>query len=332
MVRELTYAQAVREATDQAMELDASVVLVGQGTRDSNAIFGTCDGLFAKYGAERVIEMPLSENALTGVCIGAALAGLRPLYVLQRADFLLLALDQLLNHAAKWRFMLGGRARVPLVIRCIVGKGWGQGPQHSQSLHSVLAHFPGLRVVMPACPEDAKGLLLNAIFGDDTTVIFEGRPSHSVTGAVPEEPFATPVGRARLVRAGSDVTIAAVSWLVPVAETAAARLADEGIGAEVLDLVSISPIDEVTLDASVAKTRRLVVADPSWGPCGFASELSAGVGERLFGRLAAPIGRITLPFNPTPTAAALEASHYPSVEQIVAKARELLRFGSGGPR
>src|SRR5581483_1429731 len=141
--RRLSYAQAVLEATDQAMELDEAVVVIGQGTRDAGAIFGTVAGLFAKYGPERVLEMPLSENAIAGVCIGAALAGLRPLFVLQRADFLFLALDQILNHASKWRFMHGGRVKVPVTIRCIIGKGWGQGPQHSQSPHALLAHFPG---------------------------------------------------------------------------------------------------------------------------------------------------------------------------------------------
>jgi pyruvate dehydrogenase E1 component beta subunit len=325
VARELTYAQAVREATDQAMQLDPSVVLVGQGTRDPNAIFGTCDGLFAKYGPSRVIEMPLSENALTGICVGASLAGLRPLYVLQRADFLYLALDQLLNHAAKWRFMLGGRARVPLAIRCIIGKGWGQGPQHSQSPHALLAHYPGLRVVMPTTASQAKGLLLNSLFGDDPVVILEGRSLHGVSGDVPEEPYVLPFGQARVVREGKHVTLAAVSYLLPEVEKAANELAKEGILADVIDLASISPVDYDTLCASVARTGRLVVADPSWAPCGFASEISAEVSERLFGRLAAPVARVTLPFHPTPTTSVLEAEFYPRSEVIVARARSLVR-------
>lgn len=323
MKRELSYAQAVREATDQAMQLDESVFVLGQGTRDQNAIFGTCAGLFEKYGAERVIEMPLAEAACAGICLGAALDGLRPVYVLQRADFLFLALDQLLNHAAKWRFMLGGKASVPLTVRCIVGKGWGQGPQHSQSLHSVLAHFPGLRVVMPTTPEDAKGLLLNSIFSEDPVLFLEGRPLHSRTGDVPEEPYVRPFGRASVTRTGSDVTIAAVSYLITEAEQAAKDLEARGVSAEVVDVVSASPIDYETLAGSVAKTRRLVVADTSWGPCGFAAEISAEIGERLFGKLAAPVARLIPPFCPTPTAASLEAAWYPRASEIVERSLAL---------
>jgi pyruvate dehydrogenase E1 component beta subunit len=327
--RQITFAQAVCEATAQAMQLDPSVVLIGQGTRDAGGIFGTVSGLFERHGPERVIEMPLSENALTGVCMGAALAGLRPVYVLQRADFLFLTLDQLLNHVAKWRFTFGGKAKVPLTIRAIIGKGWGQGPQHSQSPHATLAHYPGLRVVMPAHPSDAKGLLLNSIFGDDPVLFLEARALHGKTAPVAEEPFVVPFGRARVVREGSDVTLAALSYLVPEAEQAAEALARDGIQAEVIDLVSVSPVDWATLGRSVEKTGRLVVADLSWAPCGFASEISAEIGERFFGKLRAPVARVTLPFHPTPTAAPLEAQFYPRAETIAARGLALVRGGVG---
>jgi pyruvate dehydrogenase E1 component beta subunit len=323
--RTLTYAQAITEATDQAMQIDPSVFLIGQGTRDPGQIFGTVNGLFQKYGPDRVMEMPLAENAVMGLCLGAALGGMRPLYVLQRADFLLLTLDLLLNHAARWHFMFGGRCRVPLVVRCIIGKGWGQGPQHSQALHATLAHFPGLRVVLPSTPRDAKGLLLNALFGSDPTVILEARPLHGKSGPVPEALFTLPFGSCRVSRLGADVTLAATSYLVPEAEAAAESLAAEGIAAEVVDLVSASPVDIDGLEASVRKTGRLVVADVSWSPCGLASEISAEVSERLHGRLKAPVRRITPPFCPTPTAAALEALYYPNAESIRQAARSLVR-------
>ncbi len=323
--RTLTYAQALSEATDQAMQLDPSVFVVGQGTRDPGQIFGTVNGLFQKYGPDRVFEMPLSEEAITGMCVGAALNGLRPIYVLQRVDFLLLVLDQLLNHAAKWHFMFGGKVRVPMLIRCIIGKGWGQGPQHSQAIHSMLAHFPGLRVVLPTSPADAKGLLLNAVFGEDPTVMIEARPLHGRSGPVDEAPFLRSFGKSSLVRPGKNVTLVATSYLVPEAETAAQALEKEGISVEVLDLVSASPIDLDGICASVERTGRLVVADVSWAPCGIVSEVSALVSERLFGKLKAPVRRVSLPFCPTPTAANLEAQYYPTAKDLAAACKEVLR-------
>lgn len=322
--RELSLAEAIREATDQAMQLDASVVLVGQGTRDAGGIFGTVTGLLEKYGPERIIEMPLSENAITGICMGAALANQRPVLVFQRADFLFLVMDQLINHASKWRFMFGGRPRVPLTVRCVVGKGWGQGPQHSQSPHSVLAHFPGLRVVLPASAEDAKGLLLNSIFSDDPVVFLEGRSLHGRRGVVPEQPYIVPFGRARIIREGTDVSVAAVSFLVPEAERAAVELERRGLSVELIDVISASPVDYETIGRSVARTGRLVIADTSWGPCGFGAEISAEINERLFGKLRSPVARITAPFCPVPTAEALEAVYYPRAEQIVERCLELV--------
>ncbi len=316
-IRSITYAEAVLEATDQAMQMDPSVIVIGQGTRDPGAIFGTAAGLYEKYGPKRIIEMPLSENAITGICIGAALNNLRPLYILQRVDFLLLALDQLVNHAAKWHFMFGGKAKVPLVIRCIIGKGWGQGPQHSQSLHGTLAHFPGLRIGIPAQGIDAKGLILNGLFSDDPVVLFEGRPLHGRKGPVPAEPYVTPFGQARLCREGRDLTIVATSYLVPEAEEAAKELASHGVSAEVIDLVSVSPFDEEMIAGSVEKTGRLLVADISWGPCGISSEIAARISRRLFGRLKAPVETLPLPFCPVPTARSLEEQYYPTAQQIV---------------
>ncbi|MBP9748673.1 alpha-ketoacid dehydrogenase subunit beta [Patescibacteria group bacterium] len=323
--RNITYAQAICEATDQAMQLDPSVIVIGQGTRDRGCIFGTVEGLFEKYGPSRVIEMSLSEPALAGITIGAALDGVRPVFILQRTDFAFLIMDELINHAAKWRYMFGGTGSVPITIRLITGRGWGQGPQHSQSLHATLAHFPGLRVVMPTQADDAKGLLLNAIFSDDPVVFLESRPIHAGTAPVVEAPYVRSFGKARILREGTDMTLIATSHFVPDALLAAERLLADGVSVEVIDPVSISPLDTETLIASGQKTKRVVVADVSWAPFGFASEVSALLSERLFGTLRAPVARVTLPWAPTPTAPVLEKAFYPNVETIIQTAKSVLK-------
>lgn len=301
------------------MQLDPSIIVIGQGTRDRGCIFGTVEGLFEKYGPSRVIEMSLSEPAIAGMTIGAALDGLRPVFILQRTDFAFLIMDELINHAAKWRYMFGGSGSVPITIRLITGRGWGQGPQHSQSLHATFGHFPGLRVVMPTQADDAKGLLLNAIFGDDPVVFLESRPIHASTAPVAAAPYVRPFGKARILREGTNVTLVATSHLVPDALLSAEQLQSEGISVEVIDPVSISPLDTETLLASAQKTKRVVIADVSWAPFGFASEVSALLSERLFGTLLAPVSRVTLPWAPTPTAPVLEKAFYPSVEMIEKK-------------
>lgn len=324
--RQLTYAQAICEATHQALELDPSVFLVGQGTRGAGFIFGTVDGLFEKYGPKRVMEMPLSESAVLGICMGAALDGLRPLLVLQRADFLFLTLDQLINHASKWHFMFGGKAKVPLVIRCIVGKGWGQGPQHSQSLHSLCSHFPGLRVVFPSLAYEAKGLLLNSIFSDDPVVFFEGRPVHSRIGDVPTRPYTCPFGEAKVIKQGHHITLLNTSFLLSAAEEVNSLLEKESISLELIDLVSANPIDYKTLLTSVEKTGRLLILDTSWKTSGLSSSISAEISYRLFKKLKAPIEILTIPDYPTPTASYLEDNYYPTVGQIKDACYQLMQY------
>ncbi|MBZ5590120.1 MAG: alpha-ketoacid dehydrogenase subunit beta [Acidobacteriia bacterium] len=319
-----TYAQAIAEASCQAMEMDESVFVVGQGTRDRGHIFGSVEGLLARFGPQRVVEMPISENAVAGICVGAALSGLRPILVLQRADFSFLALDQLINHASKFHYMFGGQTSVPLVVRLIVGKGWGQGPQHSQSLHSMFAHFPGLRVVAPADPHTAKGLLLNAVFANDPVIILEGRPLYGTAQVIPEEPYTVPFGQARGIREGTDITIIAVSFVVPEAIIAADDLSRAGLSAEVIDLVSVNPLDIDTIVTSVQKTGRLLVVDTSWSYCGISAEISAVVHEKLFGELQSPVRRLTIPFTPTPTAFEWEDRYYPTHVQIAQWAQEMI--------
>lgn len=311
MPRELKYAQAVLEATEQCMAADPRVYVMGLGVTDPKGTFGTTLGLESKFGPKRVLDMPTSENAMTGVAIGSALLGMRPVMTHQRADFALLAMDQLVNNASKWRFMFGGRGSVPLVVRAIVGRGWGQGPQHSQSLHATFAHFPGLKVVAPSTPHDAKGLLISAIEDDDPVVFVEHRWLHDLFGPVPEEPYRVPIGKARVARAGSDATIVASSHATVEALRAADALARRGVSVEVVDARTIKPFDADTALASAERTGRLVVVDSGWRSFGFASEVVALAAERLHGRLKSAPARVTLPDHPTPSSPALAAGYYP---------------------
>ena len=320
-----TYAQALAEATSQAMELDPSVIVMGQGIRDKGAIFGSAEGLFEKFGPQRVIEMPIAESAVAGICVGAALKGMRPLLILQRADFGFLIMDQIINHASKYHFMFAGQTPVPITIRLIVGKGWGQGPQHSQSLHSTFAHFPGLRVMAPTDAYTAKGILLNSIFSNDPVVIFEGRPLFSSSMEIPSDPYVVPFKAARKVREGKDVTIVAVSYMVPEAEQACHQLEKAGISVDLIDLVSVNPLDMDTICASVCETKRLMVVDSSWAFCGISAEISAQVYEQIGSVLSAPVKRLALPFCPAPTGAAMEKQFYPQAQSIVEATTGLLK-------
>ena len=265
---------------------------------------------------------------MTGLALGAALAGMRPVLVHQRLDFVLYSMDQLVNWAATWRYKSGGKSGVPFTIRAVVGKGWGQGPQHSKSLQSWFAHVPGLRVAMPSTPYDAKGLLMNAIFGEDPTIIIEGRTLFSMRDAVPEEPYRVEFGRASIRRVGTDVTVAALGHMVPLALQAADFLQTEGISAEVIDLRTVCPLDEVTVLDSVAKTHRLIIADPAWKSFGASAEISARVSEQALSHLKAPIARVAFPDVHAPASAPLENLFYPNETDIVAAAKSLLGRGA----
>jgi pyruvate/2-oxoglutarate/acetoin dehydrogenase E1 component len=212
-VRELTYAQAIQEGLSQAMEADPRVIVIGEGVPDPKAIFATTAGLREKFGSQRVFDMPLSENGMTGICIGAALSGIRPVMVHQRIDFSLLAMDQLVNNAAKWHYMFDGLASVPLVVRVIIGRGWGQGPQHSQSLQALFAHIPGFKVVLPATPYDAKGMLISAIEDNNPVIFIEHRWLHNIRDVVPTPGYRAPLEKARVVHAGDKITVAAFSYM-----------------------------------------------------------------------------------------------------------------------
>jgi pyruvate/2-oxoglutarate/acetoin dehydrogenase E1 component len=233
-------------------------------------------------------------------------------------------MDQIVNHAAKWSYMTGGKVKVPLTIRAVIGRGWGSAAQHSQSLQAIFAHIPGLKVVMPASPYDAKGLLLGSIAGDSPTIVIEHRWLYDQEEGVPEEPYLIPAGKGIVRRGGSDVTIIATSYMVYEALRAASELEREGISAEVVDLRSVLPLDEGLIAGSVKKTGRLIVADTGWKVCGVAAEVAAVAAEKAFDSLKAPVRRICLPASPTPASSALEKAYYPGVENIVKAAREIV--------
>jgi len=324
MNRQISYGEAIREATDQLMAESDRVYVMGLGVPDPKAIFGTTSGLEAKYGNKRVFDMPTSENAMTGVCIGSALVGMRPIMVHQRIDFLLLAFDQIVNNAAKWYSMFNGQQSVPLVIRAIVGRGWGQGPQHSQNLQAMFAHVPGLKVVAPALPADAKGMLIAAVHDEDPVLFIEHRWLHSTFGHVPTEMYDTPLGKAKIVRPGTDVSIVATSFMVIEALRAAEALARDGIEAEVVDVRSIRPIDVDGIMTSVRKTGRLVACDAAWKTGGFAGELVALAVELAFNDLRAQPIRITLPDWHTAASPIAAAMYYPTAVTIANRVAELL--------
>src|ERR1700730_3853304 len=311
---ELSYGEAINAALAQEMELDQSVFVYGIGADGKSGIFGSTTGLVERFGPRRVFDTPIAEQGLTAMALGAATAGLRPVLVHQRFDFLLYAADQIANWIAPWRFISGGRAKVPLTLRVIVGKGWGQGPQHSKSLHSWFAHVPGLQVVMPASPADAKGLLLSSIFSDDPTIFIEGRSLFSMQEDVPDAPYFIRLGEALVRREGKDVTLVTMGSMVPIALQAADALAKSGVSVEVIDLRCLMPLDLPRVMASVKKTGRLVVAEPGWRTFGAGAEIVAAVVETL-GHLRSRPQRVAWPHSAVPTSARLEEQFYPTRQE-----------------
>ena len=316
MQRQLTYAQAVNEAMHDAMAADPSVICFGFGVDDPKEIFGTTKGLKKRFGPARIWDMPTSENAMTGVAIGAALQGMRPVMVHQRLDFFLLAMDQLVNNAAKWHYMFGGQRSVPITIRLILGRGWGQGPTHSQSLHAWFAHIPGLKVVMPTSPAEAKGLLLSSIFDPNPVLFFEHRWLHNSVGNVPLEDNRIPIGKANLLANGADVTVVAMSFMVVEAIHAIEHLKEIGISCDLLDLRSINPIDWEAIKTSVRKTGRLLVLDTGAITGSVAGEIIARITTECWADLVCAPSRIAMPDSPEPTSFGLTKDLHPRAEAI----------------
>jgi acetoin:2,6-dichlorophenolindophenol oxidoreductase subunit beta len=324
MSRSLKFSQAIKEATDICMAKDPSVFIMGLGVPDPKGIFDTTTGLQEIYGPQRVMDMPASENAMTGVAIGAAVTGMRPILTHQRVDFALLSMEQIINQAANWHYMFGGQMMVPIVIRMLIGRGWGQGPQHSQSLHAHFAHIPGLKVVMPATPYDAKGLLIASIEDNNPVIFMEHRWLYNIYGEVPEGMYRVELGRATVARGGTDLTIVATSYMVLEALKAAEMLQADGLDVEVIDVRTLKPLDDSLILDSVSKTGRVIAVDSGWQTCGFASEILALVAERLLERLKDPPRRVTLPDCPTPTSRALTNHYYPRAVHIVKAAHLML--------
>jgi pyruvate/2-oxoglutarate/acetoin dehydrogenase E1 component len=322
--RTLSYVEAVREATDQEMERDPAVILFGLDVDDPKAIQGTTRGLLEKYGAERVFGTPLSEDAMTGTAIGMALAGLRPIHVHIRMDFLLLAMNQLVNVAAKSRYMYGGSVSVPLVVRSMIGKSWGQGAQHSQGLHSLFMHIPGLMVVAPSTPHDAKGCLTAAVRNDNPVLYVEHRLLHFQKGPVPEQPYVVNPGKSRVAVEGADITLVGISWMQVECLRACHYLNDVGIRAEVIDPIWLNPLDVDTITESVAKTGRLLVVDTAWLNCGAAAEIVAQVAERLQGVRDFRVRRMGFAPTTCPTTPVLEELYYPNARTVASAARDLV--------
>ncbi len=324
--RKLNYSLAINEALIQMMSSDESVLVIGQGVKSPWYVGQTAKGLLETFGSERVIDTPVSENAMTGAAVGAAIVGMKPVVIHPRMDFMLYAIDPIINEAANWYYMSGGISSVPVVVYGIINRGGEQAAQHSQAFHSMFANIPGLKVVMPSTPYDAKGLMISALKDDNPVVYVDDRWLHRLEDDVPEEIYEVPIGKGIIRRKGSDLTIAATSYMAYLATEAATELAGMGIDAEVLDLRTIKPLDKKLLLDSVKKTGRLVIADAGWKTCGLAAEVSSVVFEEAFDYIKTPVIRVTLPDVPAPASRTLETAYYPTTRHITDAARKVMKL------
>jgi pyruvate/2-oxoglutarate/acetoin dehydrogenase E1 component len=318
---ELRFAHAINRALDDAMAADESVVLLGEDIGKAGGTFAVTKGLQDRHGAERVIDMPIAENAIAGAAVGLALGGFRPVIEIMFMDFVALAMDAIVNQAAKLHFMFGGQTPVPMVVRTQHGGGLNAGPQHSQCLEAWFAHVPGLKVVVPASLDDAYGLLRSAIDDPNPVVFVENKSLYPMKGQLSDPPSPIPLGRARTVRSGTDVTIVTYGGMVHRAAAAAATLAGEGIDAEVIDLRTIQPWDEAAVLESLSRTHRLVVAHEAVEAFGAGAEIAARMAQIGFDELDGPIQRVGGAFMPVPFGRTLEAAYLPSEAQVVAAAK-----------
>ncbi|MDR0841668.1 MAG: alpha-ketoacid dehydrogenase subunit beta [Christensenellaceae bacterium] len=325
MAREITYAEAIKEAMCQEMRRDASVFLMGEDIGGYGGAFGVTKGMLAEFGPARVRETPISETAYVGAAVGAAMLGMRPVAELMFSDFMAVCYDQIINQAAKIHFMFGGKVNVPLVIRAAAGGGTGAAAQHSQSLEALYCHVPGLKVALPSTPYDAKGLMLTAIRDNNPVIFLEQKRLYPALGDVPEEAYAIPFGQADIKRAGGDVTLITYGRMVQMCLEVAAKLAPEGISAEVLDLRTLVPLDMASVLKSVGKTGRAVVVHEAVAFCGVGAEIAAGIVDSpLFGSLKAPVKRVGARYCPIPFNPALEENNFPTPSGIEAAIRQTL--------
>jgi pyruvate dehydrogenase E1 component beta subunit len=314
---ELTYREAVRDALSTAMRADEDVFIMGEDIAEMGGSMGVTQGMLAEFGPERIRNTPISEIAIVGTGIGAAMQGMRPVVEIMYQDFLTLSMEQLVNQAAKHRTMSGGQVKVPLTIRTQGGAGWSPGAQHAQQLESWFVHVPGLKVVYPSTPEDARGLLWSSIYDDNTVIFFEHRLLYPLKGEVPEKIAPIELGKARVLRAGSDVTVVAIGRMVPEALKAAEDAEKEGISVEVVDPRTLLPLDEETIIASVKKTTRCVTAHEAVTRGGFGAELTAVVQKGAFDYLDAPIERVGAKFAPLAFAPAMEQWVVPHAADVL---------------
>ena len=330
-----TYQQALSQALRQEMERDERVVIMGEDIAGGSGSPGEMDawggplgvtkGLWGRFG-DRVMDTPISESAFIGAAIGAATSGLRPVVELMFIDFLGVCFDQIFNQAAKFRYMFGGKAKTPVVIRTMIGAGLRAAAQHSQCLYPIFTHIPGLKCVVPSTPYDAKGMLIEAIRDDDPVIFCEHKLLYSTEGDVPEESYTIPLGEANIVRDGDDVTLIALGRMVHIASQVAEALARDGIGCELIDLRSTSPLDEETVLESVEETGRLVIVDEASPRCNIATDVSALVSQKAFGALKAPINMVTPPHVPVPFSDTLEDLYIPDATQVETAVREVMEY------
>ena len=323
-MRQISYVEAINETLHQMIEQDEKIFLIGQGVTSPWYVGNTTVGLIDRF-PERVIDTPVSENGITGAAVGAALAGMHPILVHPRMDFMYYAMDQIANHAANWYYMFGGQVSVPLTIWGIINRGGEQAAQHSQALQAMFTHIPGLKVVMPSTPYDAKGLLVASIEDNNPVVYIDERWLYEFVGEVPEEIYSVPIGKGVVRKNGKDVTVVATSYMMHEAIKAAESLERDGIDIEIIDLRSLKPLDENIIFESVKKTGRLVIADGGWKTCGIAAEISARVAEsNILKQLKAPIMRVSLPDTPAPASSALEKVYYKKAEDIASSVKKMV--------
>lgn len=323
--RILSYVNALNEAMALALGLDPNVIILGQGVNDPKGMFGVTTNLHKKFGVERVFDTPLSEEGLFGICTGAAMNGMRPVYLHNRPDFLLLAFNQIVTHASKFHYMDNGETNVPMVAWAAIGRGWGSGAQHSQAIQGLLLGVPGLKIVMPSTPYDAKGLMLAAIADNNPVLIFEHRWCMRNKGVVPEGMYKVPLGRGVYRRTGSDLTIVGTSHSIELATQAVDELVETGITVDVIDLRTIKPLDEKIIFESVQKTGKILVVDTGWQMGGVCAEIGCLVAEKGFSYLKAPVRRMGLPDVPTPAGFTLEQFLYPDVKRISSVIKEMVK-------
>lgn len=315
--RIINMAEAIREGLEEAAAIDPSVIFFAEGVDDPSAVYGTLKNIGERIGKARMIEMPVAENGLCGIAVGAAMMGKRPIISFHRVEFVLLALEQIINHAAKAHYISEGRHRVPLLIRLVVGRGWGQGPEHSQSLESLFAAIPGLKVIMPAFPADAKGMVATAVADDNPVICIENRWSHYAQEQVEAGHYVRPLDGPRIVRPGQDITIVATSYMVLEAMRAAEQLATLGVSAEVIDLRVLRPFKPEAIVESVSRTGALVTVDTGARVLGMGAEIVAEVCQQAFSKLRAAPVRLGMPDHPTPSSRGFLPGLYPDAGQIV---------------